>query len=566
MTKTTARVSFGLFALELKEDANLSTISELQPFSKVDDLETDNVSTRPYASYEPNYWLLDGQYKFLPAVYTTIHVGLISLEMSDSAGDFTTAPQLTAEFSRTHDIDGLALRFQTYTGDYCSALTINYYDGSNQLIRSDSYQPDYTEFSTLQPVTGFKKIIITFHSTNRPRRYLRLTGIDFGELISFEGDAIKIAKTTEQVCQLSTELPYSELELELYSQEAQFSILNPAGQYAALKERQPLFVYEIVDGTNEFIGRYYLTEWENLSDTLYKFRAMDILGILDGMTYRGGLFNGEPLEDLIEAILAPISIPYELDNRLTGIEITGWIKAGSYREALQQIGFAAGAAIHATRSGVLRIEKTKIAENETAYATITRAEKGIEQSLALRPIVTGVEVTAHNYIPGGESQLVMSGEYAPGMYEIIFGEPMHALTIEGATILESGVNYATIAVAEVGTVALNGLKYIDTTAVTSVAMTGLGAGSRPNIIRVESATLVHAGNVKEIAQRVYDYYQQRYSQRVKLYAPLVKPGDVVIIDTLYKRKLLAVIEKMESDLTLGFTAHVDMVGVDYGLG
>lgn len=566
MTKTTARVSFGLFALELKEDANLSTISELQPFSKVDDLETDNVSTRPYASYEPNYWLLDGQYKFLPAVYTTIHVGLISLEMSDSAGDFTTAPQLTAEFSRTHDIDGLALRFQTYTGDYCSALTIDYYDGSNQLIRSDSYQPDYTEFSTLQPVTGFKKIIITFHSTNRPRRYLRLTGIDFGELISFEGDAIKIAKTTEQVCQLSTELPYSELELELYSQEAQFSILNPAGQYAALKERQPLFVYEIVDGTNEFIGRYYLTEWENLSDTLYKFRAMDILGILDGMTYRGGLFNGEPLEDLIEAILAPISIPYELDNRLTGIEITGWIKAGSYREALQQIGFAAGAAIHATRSGVLRIEKTKIAENETAYATITRAEKGIEQSLALRPIVTGVEVTAHNYIPGGESQLVMSGEYAPGMYEIIFGEPMHALTIEGATILESGVNYATIAVAEVGTVALNGLKYIDTTAVTSVAMTGLGAGSRPNIIRVESATLVHAGNVKEIAQRVYDYYQQRYSQRVKLYAPLVKPGDVVIIDTLYKRKLLAVIEKMESDLTLGFTAHVDMVGVDYGLG
>lgn len=566
MTKTTARVSFGLFALELKEDANLSTISELQPFSKVDDLETDNVSTRPYASYEPNYWLLDGQYKFLPAVYTTIHVGLISLEMSDSAGDFTTAPQLTAEFSRTHDIDGLALRFQTYTGDYCSALTINYYDGSNQLIRSDSYQPDYTEFSTLQPVTGFKKIIITFHSTNRPRRYLRLTGIDFGELISFEGDAIKIAKTTEQVCQLSTELPYSELELELYSQEAQFSILNPAGQYAALKERQPLFVYEIVDGTNEFIGRYYLTEWENLSDTLYKFRAMDILGILDGMTYRGGLFNGEPLEDLIEAILAPISIPYELDNRLTGIEITGWIKAGSYREALQQIGFAAGAAIHATRSGVLRIEKTKIAENETAYATITRAEKGIEQSLALRPIVTGVEVTAHNYIPGGESQLVMSGEYAPGMYEIIFGEPMHALTIEGATILESGVNYATIAVAEVGTVALNGLKYIDTTAVTSVAMTGLGAGSRPNIIRVESATLVHAGNVKEIAQRVYDYYQQRYSQRVKLYAPLVKPGDVVIIDTLYKRKLLAVIEKMDSDLTLGFTAHVDMVGVDYGLG
>lgn len=564
MTKTSTRVSFGLYALELKADASLAYSAAAQPFARLADLETGNVSTRPYASYEPDYWLLDGQYKFLPPVYTTVHVGLMSLAMSGATGNFATPPVLTVTFSADHDTDSLALRFSTYTGDWAASLKVEYFNAADALIQSDTYLVSGPEFSTGQAVTGFRRIAVTFYNTNRPYRFLRVTAIDYGELISFEGGDIQAAEVVEQVNQLSSELPYGTLDLHLFSREAQFSILNPEGQYAALKERQPLDVYETVDGVSNFIGRYYLTEWENLSDTSYRFSAVDILGVLDGMTYHGGLWSGIALGELLESILTPIYVPYELDYRLEDVPVRGWLPACSYRESLQQIGFVVGAAVHATRAGVLQIQQSKIAADETAYQAITKAEKGAEQSLSLKPIVTGVEVTAHNYIPGGESVLVMSGEYDPGTYEVLFAEPMHALSITGGTILESGVNYAVIAVARAGTVALSGLKYIDTTAITAITMAGTSTGTRPNVLKVEKAGLVHSGNVGAVAQRLYDYHQQRYLQKVRLFAPSVQPGEAVLIDTLYSRRLKAVIEKMETNL-IGFVVRAEMTGVDDGV-
>jgi hypothetical protein len=566
MPKTSTRVSFGLFDLALKGDSSLACTS-LQPFSKLADLKSGNASNRPYASYEPNFWLLDGQYKFLPEDATAVHVGLMSLAMSDASGDFAVAPVLTVTFGEVHSTESLSLVFATYSGDYCSALTIAYYNASNVLIRADAYTPTGVEFTTGQAVANFKRIAITFTKTSRPYRYLRVSALDYGELISFEGTAIKAASLIEEVDQLSAELRYNVLDLSLYSADAQFSIINPTGDYASLAERQPLDVYETVDGVSQYVGRYYLDDWQNLSDTNYQFTATDILGVLDAVPYRGGMWLGAgiAIQDLIEAVLGPVSVPYELDSELMGTMVRGWLPSGSYRQALQQIGFAVGASITGSRSGVIRIFKARIAANESAGQTITKAQKGQEQALSLKPLVTGVEVTAHNYSIGGESQVVMNGQYEAGLHEVTFSEPMYALSVDGATIIESGVNYAVLLVVAAGTVTLTGLKYIDTTAVTSIHAPSLPAGVRPNVLRIEKATLVHAGNVSAVAQRVYNYYQQRYLQKVKLYAPSVEPGSVVVVDTLYSKQLRAVVEKMETDLALGFTSQVELTGVAHEL-
>jgi hypothetical protein len=44
--------------------------------------------------------------------------------------------------------------------------------------------------------------------------------------------------------------------------------------------------------------------------------------------------------------------------------------------------------------------------------------------------------------------------------------------------------------------------------------------------------------------------------------PAVEVGDVVLVDTLYGRKLRGVIEKMSVDLSGGFVAKVELTGVD----
>lgn len=566
MARTSTRVSFGLFALEIKQDAHLSTAAALQPFSKLNDLRTDNATARPYASYEPNFWLLGGQYKFLPNDYRTVHVGLMSLEMSDGAGLFSEPPVLTIDFQQVHDTDGLALRFSAYTGDYASAMDVAFYDADLVLIRSDSYYPDSPEFSTGQAVEAFKRIVITFHATNRPYRYLRVTGIDFGELISFTGSEIKSARVVESVDPLSGELPYNTLDLTLHSTSEEFSIINPTGYYAALKERQPLAVYEQIDNMSLFIGNFYLDEWENASETESLFRAIDLLGVLDRQTYRGGMWlAGIAFEDLIEAILAPIHAPYEIDPALLGITVRGWLPIGSYREALQQVALAAGAVVTCARSGAIRFFPAPIAANLDASATITRGQIGLKPALALRPMVTAVEVTAHNYTPGSEERELLNETLPAGQHEITFQEPAHSLSVSGATIVESGANYAVLAVASTGAVVLTGKNYIDTQRVTRLANPDAGAGVRANVLEIKEATLVSSANVADVAGRVLDYHRQRYRQKMKLLVPTVEPGQVVVADTQYSKHLRGVIERMSLDLTRGFVVEAEMTGVVHEL-
>lgn len=561
---TSPKVSFGLFELAIKMDSSLSFSRSLQPFSKLMDVQFGASTNRAYASYEPDFWLLDGQYKFLPDNYQTVHVGLMSLEMSDENGDFATPPALTINFQQVHSCDGLALRFSLYSGDYANDIDIAFYDATLSPIRNDNYQPSDVEFSTGQPVDDFKRIVITFNATNRPYRYLRLSAIDYGELISFDGSSIQAAWVVEDTDPLSSEVRVNTLDLELISPDAQFSIINPEGDYASLTERQPLAVYEIVEGNTVFIGQYYLDEWENLSDTQSLFHATDLLGVLDRMTCRGGIWLGAGilLEDLLDDLLEPINVPYELDSDLYGTTVRGWLPISSYREALQQIGFAVGASVDCSRSMAIRIFQTKIAADEAASGTITAAEKGVDQRLALRSQVTEVEVVAHNYVATSTSKQLFNGSLGAGLHEIVFSDPMHSLTPSGASIVESGVNYAILEVTTPGTVTLSGQEYVDTTGVTRVTTPDLPVGVRPNVVSIEEATLVSNSNVVEVTDRVYRYYQQRYRQTLRLFQPSVEVGQVVLADTLYDKQIRGTIETMELDLAMGMTGSLVIVGVE----
>lgn len=568
MPKTYPRVSFGLYGLEIKQDSNPTTSTPLQPFSKVQDLRTDAASIMPLATFEPDFWLLDGNFSLLPANIENVHVGLMSLAMSDANGDFPVAPVVTVTFSKPQSSDGLVIRFQQHSGDWAKSVTVAYYNAADSLIQSTIYAPTSPELSTGAAVSDFQKIVITFTGTNKPYRYLRVTGIDYGELLYFERDDILEARVVEEVNPLSLELPASELGLTVHSADAQFSILNPAGKYMALYQRQPITMYEVVNNRQITIGQYYLNIWRNTSETEVEFEAVDLLGVLDSVPYRGGLWlgGGVSVGDLLEEIFTAAGVAYELDSSLSATVVRGWIPYSSARSALQQIGFAVGAMIFCTRSGAVRILPARIAgQAETFDGTITRAEKGESQSLELKTLVTGVDVTAHNYITKDETIELFNGSLEAGEHEIAFQQPMRSLSITGATITASGANFAIINVASAGTVILSGLTYADATRVYSTRNTTLPASIKPNIVSIEDATLVNNANVGEVAARVFAYYGQRYLQNLRLYAPGVEVGDVVLVETLYNRRIQAMVERMEIDLARGMTANVKLTGAEYAL-
>lgn len=562
MTRTSPIVSFGLYALNVKQDSTPSC-ADVQAFSKVNDLKTDNASALPYASYEDNFWLLDGGYKFLPANQATVHVGLMSESMSDAAGAFSVPPVLTVDFSTEHDSDGLTLKFSQYSGDWASSVTVDYYDDTASLIRSDTYTPTSWQLVTGVAVNGFKQIVITFSGTNKPYRYLRLTGIDYGTLIEFTGSSIRRASVVEEIDPMSGEARYNTLDLKLYSADGDFSIINPSGIYQYLQERQPIAIHETVGNLTVFIGQFYLETWENQSDTTIEFNAIDLLGVADTLPYLGGFWTGTAVETVVDGILTPLNIPYELDATLYGTLIKGWLPVCTVREALQQIAVAVGAYLDCSRSNAIKIYTAPIAAVTTPSTTITKAQKGLSQKLGLKPLVTGVELTAHNYVALSTTVTLYSGTLAAGTYTITWDDgPKHTLSASGATVASSGPNHAVLTVASPGTVSLTGRTYRDTTRTFSEYTAGLAAGTKPNVLKIANATLVNLDNGAAVCSRIYDYNQQRLVQKLRMYAPTnVQIGDVVLVDTLYDQQIRAMVERASIDLTGGMVADLELTGV-----
>jgi hypothetical protein len=287
-----------------------------------------------------------------------------------------------------------------------------------------------------------------------------------------------------------------------------------------------------------------------------------MIGVLDTIPYMGGIWlTATTVGALILAMFDAISTPYDLDPELDSVEIKGWIPVCSYREALQQIAFAAGAYVTCSRSGIVRIYKTVLASELSSYdVAITKADKGSEQSLTLKTLVTGVEITAHNYVSNSTSAELYNGTLAAGVHTITFNAPIHNLSITGGTITTSAANYAILNVAVGGTVVLTGQGYTDTAQVHGVYNGTLDSTVKPNILSVTDATLVNRDNMTAVAQRVYDYYQQRYTQKVKLYKSTAQVGYSAIVDTLYNRQMAGIVEKMAVDLTGGYVMQAEITG------
>ena len=92
------------------------------------------------------------------------------------------------------------------------------------------------------------------------------------------------------------------------------------------------------------------------------------------------------------------------------------------------------------RDGVIRIEGPW----DGIISTAGQTRMGQGASVVRDAKVTSVSVTEHQYTPGTESVELFEGTAQQGD-EISFDDPVHSLSANGFTILESGANSAEIA-------------------------------------------------------------------------------------------------------------------------
>lgn len=403
-------------------------------------------------------------------------------------------------------------------------------------------------------------------------------------MVEFSGTQIIFANLVQEINALSAELPISTIEFKIQTTDTAFSMF---GSFNLLTEHIPLMVYERVGASNVFLGKFYLDEWENISESVFSFKAIDILGVMAKTSF-DGIFFAAPttLESVLSQVLVPANILYTLSASIGTTNLSGWIPLGDYREALQQICFAAGATVSTARSETLLIAPIALPAGD--YDTqLYDADKGIEQLVKLLPLVTGIELVSHDYTQGTVIETAFEQYLEAGAHKIVFNKPYYSIIVtgpgytaftlgteggddlvtEGGDYIEVGGQYVFgpnalyLDMDTAGMVTITAYPWVDNRKGYVFVETGAGNFLTKNTLKIEDATLVSAGIAQAVLDRVRDYYRLRYTQNLQLFSSDVKPADIILTTSLYDNKLLTSIQKMSIDLTGGYRMKVDSLGL-----
>lgn len=553
--KTSTIIEYGAVDVTAKADSNLS-VNDTQTFSKLEELKKPNLQEIKYSTLEKNHFVLDGKSQNMGS--NVSNVGWWSNEMSDSQGQFETPLTMEITFSQVHSSLGLTLTFSQYA--YPNRLKIQYYNANDTLILENTYYPDNHNYFCEDTVANYRKIIITFYSTNIPYRYLKLYRILYGRMVVFEGDSLISANLLEQVNLLSDELSINTLDFTVYSDDDRFNILNPQGVYSTLQQRQELRAYQVKNDTTYNMGAFYIDNWQSKNDNKMEFRGIDLIGLLDKADFDGGMYSNITAENLIASIMQSAGFSsdyYSIQQNLKNISLKGYIPQCTHREALQQVLFTIGAIANCARTDIINIERIQEngQPNPISRGNVFKGTKEIEQG----EIITGVLIQAHNYTQGTENKKLFEGELPTGTHKILFSNPSFNMTCTGATIQSSNANYVVIKVTTAGNVIVNGYEYIDNKQDILVANENLNGNEKSNVLKIDSVYLINTLNAQTIAQRIIDYYNKKFTTKFKFIIDDEKAGDNVIVDENYGNTLNGYITELDIDLTGGYVAKSEIV-------
>lgn len=551
-----------------------------------------------YATFEPDSWLLDGRHKFIPSSSTK--VGFVSDVISDSNGDFSSPILLTITLDSTYTFEQLIrFSFSEVSGDYCTELKVEYRNSSDVLIDDETYYPDAYEYRAelpTKPIANVKYIRVYFYSTNRPYRHLRLLDIGFDDIL-FRGNEIKSASIVEEISRYSTELKSNSLEVSLFSPSGEFSVVSTTGMFSGLEENQPADMYEEIDGVTNYMGRFYLNNFNSPTPNKMDLSLKDGIVLLDKSQYLGGFFHWGAFtglsapylpehiysDDLIIEIMNAAGLDYEIEAALENIEMNGVLRIGTCRTALQQVLFALGAYATCSRSSKVVIRKAELSEDiVTPDYELTSAEKGMSQSVDLKPLVTSLDLSYFTYTyepqtyvsPGvylNEVKIfdgnLALGEYLIDLYpNIVYhfgavGSPTAVVDFTSAASLDS-LNRRTYLIFEcttAGTWNQTGSGIFRNKEWTrNVLLAGVADKNR---ITIKDSQFISPSNCENVADELFSYFQERYIQKVRLYATPIKPGDSVVVDTYDGKQIQGIVEKVSTNLSGGFISDVEIIGV-----
>lgn len=512
------KIVYDDIALGAKEDST----AETQDKDYYVDLENlkEEIEFPDYAMCLPRYAKMDGSFSNAPD--ELIDMGYVSDSISGPDGAFETPPSITFTFSEHHSSVGITLRFNDYSGDYCSKVRISWYQGE-ELLTEQEYAPESFEYFCYGVVDYYNRVVITFLKTSKPYRNVFLTGITWGLIRVFKDDEIEDINCLLELNPTSEEISVNTMDYTLRSKtEYAFEFQK--------KQKQTLYFDEAI------LGIFYLKDGRQLGTKRYYMEAQDAVGLLDDNPFMGGIYTDEPVPDLLDSIMAGEGITYFMDDSFRDTVVSGYLPICSKREALQQLAFAIGAMVNTgyDRQLYLYPLQTEVS------GEFTNKDIFLGLTVNHEDIVTGVRLCVHQYTPGTEAVEIYRGDLSGNM-KIEFSEPYHSLAITGGTIGECDVNFACIT----GTgdeVVLTGKKYNHN--ISSITKENPKVTQNKKIAEIKEATLVTASNADAVLNRIYESYRSNESVGFSAVIGDQELGDRVKVDTGFRGVMAGTVTKL----------------------
>lgn len=255
------------------------------------------------------------------------------------------------------------------------------------------------------------------------------------------------------------------------------------------------------------IGVYYIDSYARISKTVYQIACCDAFGVLDELPFSGGVYTAKSAKALLAEITGGV-FPVDYDAGLADTALTGVLEPGSVRTALQQVLFAWGACAATDGGDAIRVFPLPAVPAEVGAG---RTYTGV--SVETASVVTKVTVTAHTY-----------------------------------------------AQSDSGSIEINGVRYSDTKTPYSVSNPNITAADKQNVIEITGATLVSPEIGPAVAQRVYDYYLKRNTNKAKIVWAGERLGDLLTLPNAWGGTNTGHLAKMEIRLSNTVAAACETIG------
>ena len=263
-----------------------------------------------------------------------------------------------------------------------------------------------------------------------------------------------------------------------------------------------------VRNDDRLLSVYYIDAYSRASKSIYNIECHDACGTLDETPFPGGAYTQQSAKGLLLQIIDG-DFEVEFEEGLADMNLTGIIQSGTKRQAMQQVLFAWGCCIATDGGEAIRVFRPSV---EATFIEKGRTYTGVTVETA--SVVTGVRVTAHTYTKSSDGSIEIAGE-----------------------------------------------KYNDTETVFTVKNPNVTATDKQNVIEITGGTLVSSEIGQSVAQRVYDYYLKRNTNRAKIVWNGELLGDCVTLPNAWGDANTGNISKMEMKLSNTVAASCEVIGM-----